>query len=174
MKLLLLTGQRRSEVAGMVWSEIDLEGKLWTIPKDRSKSKREHIVPLSGPALTVLNEPPLFGDGAFVFTTTSGRRPVSGFSKAKARANDLSEVEKWRLHDLRRTVRTEMARLGIPEVVGERVLNHLPQGLTKTYNVYEYLDEKQDALAQWGQELINIIEPPPDNVVSLATVGEAQ
>ena len=118
MKLLLLTGQRRPEVAGMVWSEIDLEGKLWTIPKVRSKSKREHIVPLSAPALTVLNEPPLFGDEAFVFTTTGGRRPVSGFSKAKARANDLSKIENWRLHDLRRTVRTEMARLGVQMGLG--------------------------------------------------------
>jgi integrase len=167
MKLLLLTGQRRSEVAEMLWSEIDLDCSQWAIPKERSKSKREHIVPLSAPALSVLNGLPHFGEGAFVFTTTDGARPVSGFSRAKVRANDLSGVENWRLHDLRRTVRTEMARLGVPEIVGERVLNHLPQGLTKTYNIHHYLDEKQDALARWAQELMNIIEPPPANVVPL-------
>ena len=169
MKLLLLTGQRRSEVAKMLWSEIDLDCSQWAIPKERSKSKREHIVPLSAPALAVLSGLPRFGDGAFIFTTTDGARPVSGFSKAKARANDLSGIPDWRLHDLRRTVRTEMARLGVPEIVGERVLNHLPQGLTKTYNIHHYLDEKQDALARWAQELMKIIEPPPDNLVRLET-----
>ncbi len=167
MKLLLLTGQRRSEVAEMRWTEIDLDCSQWAIPKERSKSKREHIVPLSAPALSVLNDLPHFGEGAFVFTTTDGARPVSGFSRAKVRANDLSGVENWRVHDLRRTVRTEMARLRVPEIVGERVLNHLPQGLTRTYNIHEYLDEKQDALARWAQELMNIIEPPPANVVPL-------
>jgi integrase len=175
MKLLLLTGQRRSEAAEMRWAEFDLDRSQWIIPKERSKSRREHIVPLSAPALMMLNGLPRFdecdGESGFVFTTTDGERPVSGFSKAKARVDDLSGVENWRIHDLRRTVRSEMARLGVPEVVGERVLNHLPQGLAKTYNVYEYLDEKQDALARWAQELMNTIEPPPANVVPIEAKG---
>jgi len=76
-------------------------------------------------------------------------------------------IENWRVHDLRRTCRTGMARLGVPEIVGERVLNHLPQGLGKIYNVHEYLDEKAEALARWAQEVQNITEPPPENVVKL-------
>ena len=76
-------------------------------------------------------------------------------------------IENWRVHDLRRTCRTGMASLGVPEIVSERILNHLPQGLTKTYNKYEYLDEKRDALARWAQEVQNIIKPPPQNVVKL-------
>ena len=64
-----------------------------------------------------------------------------------------------------------MARLGVPEIVSERVLNHLPQGLGKIYNVHEYLDEKADALARWAQEVANIVEPPPDNVVKLNADG---
>ena len=76
-------------------------------------------------------------------------------------------IEGWRVHDLRRTCRTGMARLGVPEIVSERVLNHLPQGLGKIYNLHEYLPEKADALARWAQEVKNIIEPPPENVVKL-------
>ncbi len=106
--------------------------------------------------------------------TTSGRRPVGGFSWAKIQTDQLlaehkTVIEGWRVHDLRRTCRTGMARLGVPEIVSERVLNHQAQGLTKIYNVHEYLDEKRDALARWAQEVANIVEPPPENVVRLRT-----
>ncbi len=67
-----------------------------------------------------------------------------------------------------------MARLGVPEIVSERVLNHLPQGLGKIYNVHEYLDEKRDALEKWAGHIRDLIEPPPENVVPLATAGKAQ
>lgn len=175
MQMLLLTGQRRSEVAGMRWSEVDLDKAEWTIPAERSKSKRKHLVPLSTAVVEILGSLPRFTEGDHVFTTTSGRRPISGFSKAKRRVSKLLDedekievgVDAWRLHDLRRTVRTGMARLGAPEIVGERVLNHIPRGLSRIYNVHEYLDEKRDALARWAQEVESIMEPPPDNVVRL-------
>ncbi len=123
-------------------------------------------------AVDILENLPRFADGDFVFTTTAGRRPVGGFSKVKARTDHMlleqdTAIENWRVHDLRRTARTGMARLGVPEIVSERVLNHLPQGLGKIYNVHEYLDEKRDALARWAQEVQNITEPPPENVVEL-------
>jgi len=177
-QLLLLLGQRRSEVAEMLWSEVDFDKREWTIPASRSKSKREHIVPLPDAAVDILESLPRFSDGNYVFTTT-GRRPVNDFSKAKIRTDQIlheqvTAIENWRVHDLRRTCRTGMARLGVPEIVSERVLNHLPQGLGKIYNVHEYLDEKAEALARWAQEVANIVEPPPDNVVALATAGEAQ
>ena len=171
-QLLLLLGQRRSEVAKMRWPEVDFDKREWTIPAERSKSKREHIVPLPGAAVDILKSLPRFTDGDFVFTTTAGRRPVGGFSKVKARTDQMlvdqdAAIENWRVHDLRRTARTGMARLGVPEIVSERVLNHQPQGLGKIYNVHEYLDEKAEALARWAQEVTNIIEPPPENVVKL-------
>ncbi len=172
-QLLLLLGQRRSEVANMCWSEVDFDKREWTIPAERSKSKREHIVPLPGAAVDILKSLPRFANGDFVFTTTAGRRPVGGFSKVKARTDQMladqdTTIENWRVHDLRRTCRTGMARLGVPEIVSERVLNHLPRGLGKIYNVHEYLDEKRDALARWAQEVANIVEPPPENVVKLS------
>ena len=189
-QLLLLLGQRRSEVAEMRWREVDLKKREWSIPAERSKSRREHIVPLPDTAMEILETLPHFdeddGDKDYVFTTTGGAKPVSGFSKAKTRTDELvlegakrrarengqntkqvKPLPDWRVHDLRRTCRTGMARLGIPEIVSERVLNHLPQGLGKIYNVHEYLTEKADALARWAQEVQNIIEPPPENVVKL-------
>ncbi len=174
-QLLLLLGQRRSEVAEMLWSEVDFDKCEWTIPASRSKSKREHIVPVSDAAVEILETLPRFTHGEFVFTTT-GRRPVNDFSKAKIRTDQIlleqdTAIENWRVHDLRRTCRTGMARLGVPEIVSERVLNHQAQGLTKIYNVHEYLDEKRDALARWAQEVQNIVEPPPDNVVRLKADG---
>ena len=171
-QLLLLLGQRRSEVAEMRWSEIDPGKCEWTIPAERSKSNREHIVPLSDAAVDIIESVPRFTEGDYLFTTTGGRRPVSGFSKAKLRTDQLlhdqdASIQDWRVHDLRRTCRTGMARLGVPEIVSERVLNHLPRGLAKVYNVHEYLDEKRAALAQWAQEVRAITEPPPENVVKL-------
>ena len=178
-QLLLLLGQRRSEVAEMRWSEINPDKREWTIPAERSKNDCEHIVPLPNAAVAILDTLPRFTEGDFVFSTTSGRRPVSGFSKGKVRTDQLlaehqTAIEDWRVHDLRRTARTGMARLGVPEIVGERVLNHLPQGLGKIYNVHEYLDEKRDALARWAQEVQNITELPPENLIRLAGRREAQ
>ncbi len=175
-QLLLLLGQRRSEVAEMRWSEVNSKMREWTIPAERSKNDSEHIVPLPDAAFDILDNLPRFTEGDFIFTTTAGRRPVSGFSKAKLRTDQLlhnqdSPIADWRVHDLRRTCRSEMARLGVPEIVGERVLNHLPKGLAKTYNVHEYLDEKREALAKWAQEIQNWTEPPPDNVVKLEEHG---
>ena len=180
-KLLLLTAQRRAEVAGMAWSEVDLEAKTWVIPADRSKSRREHIVPLSPGALDILNALPRFKiddkEGVYAFTTTSGETPVSGYSKAKAatddkvdelvKAGDVKPVAAWRWHDLRRTARTGMAEIGVPEIVSERVLNHAPRGLAGVYNVFEYQKEKSDALERWANRVREIVTPPPANVVRM-------
>ena len=153
-----------------------MDKREWTIPAARSKSRREHIVPLPDAAIDILDSLPRFTEGDNVFTTTAGRRPVAGFSKTKVRTDQIlaehkTAIEGWRVHDLRRTCRTGMARLGVPEIVSERVLNHQAQGLTKVYNLHEYLDEKRDALARWAQEVANIVEPPPDNVVKLKADG---
>ncbi len=115
--------------------------------------------------------PPCFGavaEGDHVFTTTSGRRPVSGFSKMKARTDQLSGVAGWRLHDLRRTARTGLAELGIPQIVVEKVLNHAERNqLVQTYDRHHYAGEKRDALDLWANRLREIVEPPSANVVRL-------
>ncbi len=161
--------------------ELDLDKAQWIIPAHKNKSGRRHLVPLPPVAVTILRAVPEFSGGRFVFTTTNGERPISGFSKAKTRVNEAvaeaiagqgaDDIEPWTWHDLRRTGSTGMARLVVPEIVRERVLNHLPQGLEKTYNVYDYLKQKRDALGQWAQEVQNITEPPPENVVKLKADG---
>jgi integrase len=118
----------------------------------------------------------------FVFTTM-GAVPISGFSVAKrrleakiakARKEDGADpMESWIPHDLRRTAATEMGRLGVPEFIIGRVLNHAAKGVTgKVYNRYEYLKEKRDALDKWARYLETLIRPAPDNVVEMRKVAQ--
>ena len=162
----------------MRWSEIDLDKQLWTIPKEKTKSEREHDVPLSALALEILGSCPRFNAGDFVFSSTGGARPVSGFSKTKeiadAKAEEIAEetsspaVGRWRFHDLRRTMTTMLAEIGIkPHILGA-VINHSPgalHGVTAIYNRYLYLPEKQRALEAWGRKLQSIIRPEADEKV---------
>lgn len=186
-KTLLLTAQRLREVAMMEWSEIDLDNALWVVPGQRTKNGLEMEVPISSLAMEIIGNLPRFTSGNFVFSTTGGARPVSGFSKMKARIDALTletrqkEAERndgdpgavkslkpWRLHDLRRTARTGLAELGVPEIVAEKVLNHSPRSvLVQTYNQYPYTTEKRDALERWAQKVREIITPPPDNVTRI-------
>lgn len=170
-KFLLITGQRRDEVAGMCWSDIDLEGKVWTLPREFTKSDRLHEVPLSPLAIEILEAVPRMGD--YVFTTT-GNRPISGFSKAKQRTVKLSEIRDWRLHDLRRTAASGMARLSIAPHVVEKVLNHASgtiSGVAAIYNRHGYTEEKRHALNTWSRAVETIIRPGHDNVVPLQSEG---
>ncbi|WOF44676.1 tyrosine-type recombinase/integrase [Sphingopyxis indica] len=153
--MLLATAQRRGELAEMRWSEVDLDARQWVIPAERSKNGKPHVVPLSAYALAVLDEVPRFLECDYVFTTTR-RSPVSGFSKMLRRLSEGSQTSGWRLHDLRRTAASGMARLGLAPHVVEKVLNHISgtiSGVAAVYNRYGYDQEKRDALEQWGQLL---------------------
>ena len=130
-------------------------------------SKRAHIIPLSKPAMQINESLPRYVGGPYVFTSTEGKSLVSGFSKMKAQLDQASKVTDWRLHDLRRTGRSEMARLNVDDVVVERVLNHVPRGMIKVYNQYQYLDEKREALNLWARELLKITRPDKGEVVKL-------
>ncbi len=158
-KLLILTGQRRDEVAGLTWSELDLEHTMWVLPRQRAKNNVEHSIPISSPALTVLNGLPKIGVlPKFLFTTTS-RTHVSGFSKAKLSFDRLlaedggGPLPHWTFHDLRRTAATGMARLGINLPVVEKVLNHTSgsfRGVVGVYNRHSFDVERRHALDSWG------------------------
>ena len=165
VRVLILTGQRRDEVGTMRWRDINLETKVWTLPREVTKADRSHEVPLSPLAISVLAGLPRLGD--FVFTTR-GDRPISGYSSFKERLDKFSGVdEDWRFHDLRRTAGTGMARLGIAGSTISRVLNHAEGGVTKIYNRYSYLDEKRHALETWAAHVDRMLSPPHDNVVAL-------
>jgi integrase len=186
-KLLLLTAQRRDEVGGMKWTEIDLDRRTWTLPRHRTKSDRGHEVHLSDVAIDVLRALPRIGRGSnemdFVFTVT-GTTAVSGFGNAKRRLDfimaearrlslGLSEQPKisdWRLHDLRRTAATGMQGLKIAPYVVDKVLNHSGgtiRGVAAIYNRFEYLDERRTALDAWGQHVRSLVSPSPNNIVKL-------
>lgn len=172
LKLLLLTGQRRGEVAGIRRDEVILangQAPVWEIPADRTKNGRPHIVPLSDPALELIRAQP--DTGPFVFSTT-GSTPVSGFSKAKARidvqiASVLADrgqppLPSWTMHDLRRTVVTMMnERLRIAPHVVEAVVNHqsgaAKAGVAGVYNRALYLDERRSALEAWAEYLQGLV-----------------
>ena len=185
-KVLLLTGQRRNEVACMKRREIDPDKKNWVIPGDRSKNELDHLVPLSNQAFALIMSLPNFKEGDYVFSTTGGERPISGFSKAKMRTGRLvrealsttegpDDFDRWTLHDLRRTCRTGLSGLkpAIPLEVKEAVLNHAKEGLVRTYDLYDFTDEKRDALQRWADRVRDIVAPPPDNVISLATGSDS-
>ena len=110
-----------------------------------------------------------------MFSTTGGERPISGFSKAKARLDNVlgSDVAPWRFHDLRRTMRTALSGLpNISNLVAELVIAHAQPGLHKVYDQHSYLDEKRRALELWASRLMAIVgEPPEGNVVRLEAVG---
>ncbi|MBW9053487.1 tyrosine-type recombinase/integrase [Rhizobium mesosinicum] len=179
VRLLILTAQRRSEVGGFQWPELELSGneQVWVIPRERAKNEREHFVPLTASVLEEIAALPKVKpdekiEPIFLFTTT-GKTPISGYSKAKKaldkeilklakkeaeeRGEDpgtLPAWEPWTFHDLRRTAASGMARLGVAVHVLEAVLNHKSgsiKGVAAVYNRYDYADEKRQALAAWAE-----------------------
>jgi integrase len=164
VKLLILIGQRRDEVAGMEWSEIDLKGRVWVLPARRVKNNEKHEVPLSEPAITILTAMPRVGD-RFVLTS-NGEAPSSGYSKGKRRLDALlpPDMPGWRLHDLRRTAASGMARLGVNLPVIEKVLNHSSgsfAGVAGVYQKYEFSEEKRRALDAWGAFVADLVSDRP-------------
>lgn len=156
IKMMILTAQRRTEVASMKWADIDLDAGTWVIASEDNKSARAHLVPLSPQAVELLKATPQFGPYVW---SSDGETHVKGYSKAKQRIDAFllsggSELKPWRLHDLRRTVATHMVRLGVSELVAGRVLNHAPQGVTaRTYALHSYEEEKRKAMALWADDI---------------------
>lgn len=166
LQLLILTGQRREEVFNADRREFDLGARLWTIPAERAKNGVEHRVPLSEPAVSLLQNIDEV-EGSLKLFPARGRleRGPSGFSKVQARLRDaleseLGAVPHWQLHDLRRTVATGMQRLAIRLEVTEAVLNHISgsrAGIAGVYQRHHFLDEKRVALDAWAAELNRIV-----------------
>lgn len=156
-RVLMLTGQRRSEVAGMRWGDLDLDAGTWTLTASHTKAKRATLVPLPAAALAIIRDLPRIGDYVF---GTSANTPMRGFAREKAQLDTWLESkgeglgEAWRFHDLRRSAATHMVRLGIPELVVSRVLNHTVTGVTgKHYALHSYAPEKRHALDTWAAEI---------------------
>jgi len=176
IKLLILTGCRRAEIAELRWSEVDVEGRMIRLPRERCKNDTAHDVPLSDQALTMLASIPR-GKSELVFPSANGRTSTAKFSKAKscldaAIAKDGGGVmPAWVVHDLRRTVASGLARLGINLPVIERCLNHRSgsfAGIVGVYQRHSFAREKRAALEAWARFVTALVENrAPDNVVGL-------
>lgn len=154
VRLLILSGQRRSEVARMEWSELDLNAGLWTLPRERVKNDRRHEVPLSHQALSIIEHTPRTSD-RYVFSP-NGTAPFNNF---KARL--CPDLAPWVIHDLRRTAASGMARLGVSLVVIEKVLNHTAgslNGVAGIYQRHEFADEKRAALQKWATHVERLVQ----------------
>jgi integrase len=164
IRALILTGQRLNEIASARWLEISEDGATLLIPAERMKNRQAHAVPLTGRTQTLLAELPPFAGDAFIFTTTGGKRPISGFSKMKARFDRtvaaISHVEPWQLHDLRRSVRTGLSEAGILPFHAELVIGHQQTGVHGVYDLFRYQGEKLDALGKWEDLLFDKILAP--------------
>ena len=153
VRLLILTGARREEIGQLKWSEI--KGDLIALEAARTKNAVPQTIPLSLPAITVLQHVPRIADSKHVFTT-NGKTSVSGWSRAKARLDELSGVSDWRIHDLRRTVATGLQKLGVNLQTIEAVLGHASgsrSGVVGVYQRHSFDAEKRAALDAWGAKV---------------------
>ena len=182
-RLLILTGQRRQEIAEMDWREVDLQNAEWCIPAARSKNNRAHIVPLSKPAVAILRQLDEHRIHNLVFTTT-GTTPPTGWSKAKARLDgliadhkfDRQEQQLWRIHDLRRSMATGLQKLGIRFEVTEAILNHVSgsrSGVAGIYQRYDWNSEKRDALERWGRHILALTSVRPNSAEIIPILSRA-
>ena len=154
VQMLILSMQRRDECRAMQWDELDQDAGLWTIPSSRTKAGRAHIVPLPTFAWEILESIPRLGPYVF---TIDGKRPYAGHSKIVGALTSESGVSDWVLHDLRRTGRTGLSRLGVPVLVSELILNHARNDLERTYDLHAFTDEKRDALEKWGEHVRRVV-----------------
>ena len=181
VRLLLITGQRRDEVASVTWDQLDFENRLWTLSAQSTKARRRHEVPLSDLALATLETIPRREGSSYLFTTT-GRTPISGFSRAKnlidakirgrrqeEEANGMPPPgrvtwpfeEPWRLHDLRRTVATRLEDdLIVPKALISAILNHAEAGATAVYTKGQLREQKLAAMKGWSGYLSTLLRHP--------------
>jgi hypothetical protein len=184
------TLRQRQDIDPVDWAKLDINHLVWTIPEERMKGEngeaRAHMVPLTLDILRILETLPRFNRGDHLFSTTFGEKPVWISAKVKKAIDalmleELQELARrqgddpakvvlkhWVNHDIRRTIRTNLSRLQVTEEAREAVMAHVrPTGNQKTYDVYDYFVEKREALEQWAESLLKIVEPTPSNVVPL-------
>jgi integrase len=173
VKLLMLTGQRANEISGLRWSEIDFDRNVISLPGSRTKNGRPHEVPMARQVRDLLAAQPRIDGRHLVFGKGDG--PFSGFSRCKEAldatlAQNGCPLADWVLHDLRRSVATGIAEIGIAPHIIEAVLNHVSGhngGVAGIYNRSHYSAEKAEALARWDEHIRGVVEGSPKKVVEL-------
>lgn len=166
--LLALTGQRRGEIAGLEWDWINHQNLTITLPAKITKNSRVHVLPFGDAVAEVLANTPRLYNYPYVFPAQRDRfkdKPATifnGWHKPKVDLDKASGVSDWTLHDLRRTLSTNWAALGVPQVVTEKYLNHVSGGtqspIAQVYNRYSYFAEMQEAVGTWEAHLAALVE----------------
>jgi integrase len=156
VQILLLVGQRRGEVLKATWDQIDLQRKTWTIPGENTKNGKTHLVPLSDHAVSILREilSTRSRKSGLIFTETGV--PLSNLSRRKARLE--ADIDHWRLHDCRHTLKTWMQEQRIPEDIRDAVQNHSGGDMDARYGHHTFEDEKRDALDRWAAHVLSCTE----------------
>jgi len=171
VKLLLLTGCRREEIGGLKWQEINLDSGVIAIPGERIKNRRTHELPLPKVALDLLAAVPHEGR-EYVWGRSDG--PFAGWSAAKLKLDAQivmmtgKPLPPWRLHDLRRTMRTGLGKIGVPPHIAELCINHVKGGVRAIYDRYRYQPEIKAALARWADYVLAQVEGRESKIVSLS------
>lgn len=168
LRLLLLTLQRRSELALAEWCEFDFKENTWRIPNARAKGGRGHVLPLSDWAIEELQKLKVMAGGSrYVLPNREKSAPLNPLCITRGVARCLQRFKKHGVaaftpHDLRRTGRTGLAKLGVPMEIAERVLNHARERIEATYDVHEYMTEKREAVEKWAQHLADLRDAPTE------------
>jgi integrase len=169
IKLLTLTGSRRQEVGGMAWPEIDFERGLWTLPAARSKNGRAHTLPLPGLAFDIIKTVPCTASREHLFGSRSGTG-FANWDKGKQALDARCGVTGWTVHDIRRSVATKLADIGVQPHVIEQILNHQSghkRGIAGIYNRSSYGREVRAALALWADHVSTLVDGGERKIVPL-------
>ena len=169
VKLLILTGQRRDEVAAMRWDEINLQTRTWTLPAARTKNKRQHDIPITDAMLAILNAQPRIKGCAYILTN-DGKTAASNYGKSKRALDALlpPDMPHWVLHDLRRSCASGMARLGVSLPIIEKVLNHVSGsfgGIVSVYQRHDFAGEKRAAMDAWAKHIMGLTEDEGNTIL---------
>jgi integrase len=175
VRLLLILGVRRLELAHATWREMDLDAGVWRLPETRVKNAEARIVPLAGLAIDILRSLPRFAGGPYIFSVSAGRTPWTSYDLGKKRIdrkiaelNNGAPIAGWRLHDLRRTMRSNLSAIpSVSPVTCEMMIGHRQRGLLRTYDLHRYEAEQRAGFEAWCARLREITEPRFDNVVEL-------
>lgn len=163
LKIALLTGKRRGEIAGMTWDELNLRRKreaTWTLPAARSKNGRDHKMPLPPLAVRILKGQPKIEDNPLVFPGRKDKRPMSGWSQFQKDIQDKSKIADFTFHACRHTLKTRLGELGVPPHVKDKVLHHAPPRTAgEGYDHYDYLAEQRKALEAWAEYVERLVYP---------------
>jgi integrase len=174
VRLLLILGCRRNELADATWEEFDFEAATWKLVETRIKNNETRIIPLPRTALDILRALPRFA-GPYLFSASGGRTPWCSYDASKKAVdrritalNGDVPISNWRYHDLRRTMRTNLSAIPtISPIVAELMIGHAQKGVLAVYDQHKYTDEQRAGFEAWCARLRGIVEPQPDNVVTL-------